>query len=131
MCIFIALLARSEQLKVLGRAAIVPSFFNINEPLIFGLPIVYNPYLAIPFFLAPMVTASVAYAAINFHFIRPIVIQAPWPSPVGIGAFISTVDWKAAVLAVICVIIAFLIYLPFIKIYDTKLYNDEQGRSQA
>lgn len=96
-----------------------------------GLPIVYNPYLAIPFFLAPMVTASVAYAAINFHIIRPIVIQAPWPSPAGIGAFISTVDWKAAVLAIICVVIAFIIYLPFIKIYDTKLYNDEQGKTQV
>jgi len=131
LCIFITLLARSEQLKVLGRASIVPSLFNINEPLIFGLPIVYNPYLAIPFFLAPMATASVAYAAINFHIIRPIVIQAPWPSPAGIGAFISTVDWKAAVLAIICVVIAFIIYLPFIKIYDTKLYNDEQGKTQV
>lgn len=131
LCIFIALMARSEQLKVLGRASIVPAFFNINEPLIFGLPIVYNPYLAIPFFLAPMATASLAYFSINFHIIRPIIAQAPWPSPVGVGAFISTVDWKASVLAVICVIVAFLIYLPFIKMYDSKLARDEHANAQA
>ena len=67
LTIFIAFLARSEQLKVLGRAGIVPSIFNINEPIIFGLPIIYNPYLAIPFFLAPMVCASTAYWAIKFN----------------------------------------------------------------
>ena len=55
LTIFIAFLARSEQLKVLGRAGIVHSIFNINEPIIFGLPIIYKPYIAIPFFLEPMV----------------------------------------------------------------------------
>src|SRR5699024_9453699 len=67
MCIFIAFLARSKQLRVLGKAALAPGIFNINEPLIFGLPIVYNPYLAIPFFLAPMVSASIGYWAIKLR----------------------------------------------------------------
>src|SRR5699024_5316659 len=56
LCIVIAFFARSKQLSVLGKASIVPGVFNINEPLIFGLPIIYNPFLAIPFFLAPMVS---------------------------------------------------------------------------
>lgn len=72
-----------------------------------------------------MGTASMAYATFHFNLIRPIITQAPWPSPVGIGAFLSTLDWKAVVLAFVCVTGAFLICYPFIKIYDKKLYTQE------
>ncbi|RXT58222.1 PTS cellobiose transporter subunit IIC [Lacticaseibacillus chiayiensis] len=126
LCLFIAFAAHSEQLKVLGRASLAPAFFNINEPLIFGLPIVYNPYLAIPFFLAPMASASLAYAAFYFRLINPIITQAPWPSPLGFGALISTVDIRAVIVAILCAIVAFLIWFPFIKLYDAKLVNDEK-----
>lgn len=128
LTIFIAFLAKSEQLKVLGRAGIVPSIFNINEPIIFGVPIIYNPYLAIPFFLAPMVSASTAYWAIKLQLVNPIIAQVPWPSPIGIGAFIGTAgDFRALLLALINGVIAFLIYLPFIKIYDNKLLKEESA----
>lgn len=130
LTIFIAFLAKSEQLKVLGRAGIVPSIFNINEPMVFGLPIIYNPYLAIPFFLAPMVCASTAYWAIKLNIINPIIAQIPWPSPIGIGAFIGTAgDYRAVLLALLNGIIAFLIYLPFVKMYDNKLVKEEQENS--
>ncbi len=128
MTIFIAFLARSEQLKVLGRASLGPSIFNINEPIIFGLPIVYNPFMAIPFFLAPITTASLAYWATKLQLVKPIIAQMPWPAPAGTGAFIGTGgDIKAVILAFICVIVAFIIYFPFIKYYDNKLYREEQG----
>lgn len=128
LTIFIAFLAKSEQLKVLGRAGIVPSIFNINEPIIFGLPIIYNPYLAIPFFLAPMVSASTAFWAIKLQLVNPIIAQVPWPSPIGIGAFIGTAgDFRALLLALINGVIAFLIYLPFIKMYDNKLLKEESA----
>ena len=127
LTIFIALLAKSEQLKVLGRAGVVPSIFNINEPMVFGLPIIYNPYLAIPFFLAPMVCASTGYWAIKLNFVNPIIAQVPWPTPIGIGAFIGTAgDYRALLLALLNGVIAFLIYLPFIKMYDNKLLQEEQ-----
>ncbi|MHC5246986.1 PTS cellobiose transporter subunit IIC [Enterococcus sp. LJL120] len=130
--LFLVYLAKSQQLRVLGRAAIVPVLFNINEPLIFGVPMIYNPYLAIPFFLAPMASASIAYFAIQFEFIKPMIAQMPWPSPVGIGAFIgSGGDWKAAVVAFICAIVAFLIYFPFAKTYDAKLVKEEQAKLAA
>ncbi|AGX41998.1 PTS cellobiose transporter subunit IIC [Clostridium saccharobutylicum] len=130
LTIFVAFLAKSEQLKVLGRAGLVPSIFNINEPMIFGLPIIYNPYLAIPFFLAPMVCASTAYWAITLHVVNPIIAQVPWPSPIGIGAFIGTAgDFRAILLALINGVLAFLIYFPFIKMYDAKLVNEEQTNS--
>ncbi|WP_239732617.1 MULTISPECIES: PTS cellobiose transporter subunit IIC [unclassified Mammaliicoccus] len=128
LCVFIAILAKSEQLKVLGKASLVPGIFNINEPLVFGLPIVYNPFLAIPFFLAPMVSASIGYWTIKLELVKPIIAQVPWPSPIGFGAFIGTAGSLMAVLvSIICAIVSFLIWLPFIKIYDSKLVEQEKG----
>ncbi|MDT3994874.1 PTS cellobiose transporter subunit IIC [Mammaliicoccus sp. H-M34] len=128
LCIFIAFLAKSEQLKVLGKASLVPGLFNINEPLVFGLPIVYNPFLAIPFFLAPMVSASIGYWTIKLELVKPIIAQVPWPSPIGFGAFIGTAGSLMAVLvSLICGFVAFLIWFPFIKIYDKKLVEQEKG----
>ncbi|MDN3954755.1 PTS cellobiose transporter subunit IIC [Sporolactobacillus laevolacticus] len=130
LILFITFVAKSEQLKILGRASIVPGLFNINEPIIFGLPIVYNPYMAIPFFLAPITSASIAYFAIKLKIVLPIIAQVPWPTPIGLGAFIGTAgDWKAIILAFVCAIAAFLIYFPFIKYYDTKLVKEEQKKA--
>lgn len=132
LCIFIAFFAKSKQLSVLGKAALVPGIFNINEPLIFGLPIVYNPFLAIPFFLAPMVSASIGYWAIKLNIVQPIVAMMPWPTPAGLGAFISTGgDYMAALVAFLCVFVAFLVWLPFIKIYDNRLLEQEKGEEPA
>ncbi|WP_182200247.1 PTS cellobiose transporter subunit IIC [Paraliobacillus salinarum] len=128
LCIFIAFLAKSKQLNVLGKAALAPGIFNINEPIIFGLPVVYNPYLAVPFFLAPMVSATIGYWAIKLHIVQPVIAQVPWPTPIGIGAFISTGGYfMAPVVALICGLAAFLVWLPFIKMYDSKLVKQEQG----
>lgn len=126
LVLFIAFFAKSNQLKLVGKASLIPGLFNINEPIIFGLPIAYNPYLAVPFFLAPMASASLAYFAIRFGFVQPMIAQMPWPSPIGIAALIgSGGDWKAAVLAILCAVLAFFIWFPFIKFYDNKLLGEE------
>ena len=128
MTLFIAFFAKSEQLKMLGRAAIGPALFNINEPIIFGMPVVYNPILAIPFMLAPIVSASIAFLAVNSGLVGKAIVQTPWPSPAGIGAFVgSGGDIKAGILAIVCVLVAFAIWLPFVKVYDAKLVKEEQG----
>ncbi|MFZ2757221.1 MAG: PTS cellobiose transporter subunit IIC [Atopobiaceae bacterium] len=120
-------LAHSEQLKAIGKAEAIPAIFNINEPLLFGLPIVYNPDLAIPFFLAPMASASIAYWAITLGLCNPIIVAMPWPTPLGIGAFISTGgDWRAAIVALVGVAVAGAIYYPFFKRYDAKLCKEEE-----
>ncbi|MHC5228902.1 PTS cellobiose transporter subunit IIC [Enterococcus sp. LJL99] len=130
MVIFITFFAKSTQLSALGKAAIVPSFFNINEPILFGMPVVYNPYTAIPFFLAPMSSMSVAYFAIKWHLVNPPIAQVPWPTPLGLSGFIgSGGDWRAFVLGVVCAVIAFVIWFPFIKFYDGKLYHEEQAKA--
>lgn len=121
------ILAKSEQLKAIGKASIAPAIFNINEPVIFGMPIVYNPILAIPFILAPMVSATIGYLGISLGFVKPIVALQPWPTPLGISAFLATGgDWKAVVLALASVAAATIIYYPFFKAYDKKLLKEQE-----
>ena len=132
MTFFIAFCAKSSQLKILGRASAVPAIFNINEPIIFGMPIVYNPYLAIPFLLAPMACGTLGYFAISSGFMNPIIALVPWPSPMGLGAFIGTGgDYRAMFVAILSAILALVIYLPFVKMYDNKLYKEEQVKSET
>jgi len=126
LTIWMAFRAKSEQLGALGKVSIVPGFFNINEPIIFGTPILYNPTMAIPFILAPMVTATIAYVVLNLGWVSPIIAQNPWPAPVGLGAFIATGgDWRSIVLALFNVLVAFAIYYPFARMYDKRLVGEE------
>ncbi|MCS4488338.1 PTS cellobiose transporter subunit IIC [Streptococcus sciuri] len=126
LCIWCAFCARSQQLSAIGKASVVPGIFNINEPLIFGLPIIYNPALAIPFICAPIVSMTIYYFAMKLNLIHAIVAQVPWPTPVGIGAFLGTADVKAIPLAIICAVAAFLVYCPFLYRYDKQLLDEEE-----
>ncbi|MGT2906243.1 PTS cellobiose transporter subunit IIC [Streptococcus dentiloxodontae] len=125
LCIWCAFRARSAQLSAIGKASVIPAIFNINEPLIFGLPIIYNPALAIPFMTAPIVSASIYYAVMKLNLIHAVIGQVPWPTPVGIGAFLGTTDLKAIPVALLCTVAAFLVYWPFIRHYDRKLLKEE------
>ncbi|WP_162011744.1 PTS cellobiose transporter subunit IIC [Streptococcus sp. S784/96/1] len=125
LCIWCAFRARSAQLSAIGKASIVPGIFNINEPLIFGLPIIYNPALAIPFMTAPIASMSVYYFAMKTNLINAVVAQVPWPTPVGIGAFLGTADVKAIPVALVCSLVAFLVYWPFVRQYDKQLLAEE------
>lgn len=127
VAIWLAFRSRSKQLNEIGKVELVPSLFNINEPLLFGLPIVYNVDLAIPFIFAPMASGLLAYVAIATHIVPKIRVQQPWPTTVGIGGFLATASWKGAVLAVLCALVAFIVWYPFIRRYDHKLLRQEQA----
>lgn len=127
MALWMAFAARSKQLRELGKLEAVPAVFNINEPLLFGLPIVYNIKFFIPFLAAPMVCSMTAYAAIATHLVPKIIVQQPWPIPVGLGGMMATASWQGFVLAVVNAMIAFLIWYPFIKHYDNELLKKEQA----
>ncbi|PFL13074.1 PTS lactose transporter subunit IIC [Bacillus cereus] len=119
---------RSKYSKALSRSCIVPGIFNINEPVIFGLPIVLNPILIIPFVITPLVTATIAYAATAMGFVTPTHIMPPWTLPAPIGAYLATGgDWRAVVLVLINIAISFLIYLPFFKMYDKNMLEIEKN----
>ncbi|WEV37424.1 PTS cellobiose transporter subunit IIC [Lactobacillus sp. ESL0677] len=126
VAIWLLLRARSAQLKEIGKVEIVPAIFNINEPLIFGLPIVYNANLLIPFVGAPLVSGLIAYLGIVTHLVPKIIAQQPWPTPIGLSGLIATASWQGAVLSIVCAIAAFLVWYPFIKHYDNVLLKQEK-----
>ncbi|KRL40303.1 PTS cellobiose transporter subunit IIC [Liquorilactobacillus nagelii] len=127
MAIWLFSRAKSAQLREIGKAEIVPAIFNINEPIIFGLPIVYNVQLFIPFVFAPLASGIVAYLAVTSKLVHKIIVQQPWPTPVGLGGFIATASWEGAVLAIICAAVAFAVWYPFIRHYDRTLLKKEQA----
>lgn len=118
--------AKTKYTKTLGRTVLVPGLFNINEPVIFGMPIVLNPTLIIPFVIVPLVTATLSYFATVLGFVNPTYIMVPWTLPAPIGAYLATGgDWRAIILVLVNIAISFMIYLPFFKMYEQKLMQQE------
>ena len=118
---------KSERIKQLGKLSLVPGIFGINEPIIFGLPIVLNPIIAIPFILVPMVNLFLSYYATVFGIIpRTTGVNIPWTTPIGFSGYLSTGSWRAAVWQFFLLILGMFMYYPFIKILDKKYLMEEQ-----
>ena len=119
--------SKSAYGKSLGKTAFIPAVCNINEPLIFGTPIVLNPQLIIPFILAPLANGIVTWIAMSAGLVNKVVASAPWTLPGPIGAFLATgSDWRAIVLNVVLIVLSILIYYPFFTMYDKSLLAQEQ-----
>lgn len=132
LVIVMLIFAKSDYLKKVGRAAAAPSIFNINEPVIFGVPIVLNPLLIIPFILTPLITATISYMATSIGFVSATFVKPPWTLPAPIGAYLATGgDWRAIILVFINMTISAFIYLPFFKIYDRKMLLMEEGEGET
>ncbi|WP_232698232.1 PTS sugar transporter subunit IIC [Brevibacillus daliensis] len=126
------LFAKSRYSKTLGKTVVTPSIFNINEPVIFGIPIVLNPIMVIPFVIVPLITATLSYYVTVLGFVNPTYIKVPWTLPAPIGAYLSTGgDWRAIILVVVNILISFLIYLPFFKMYDNRLVEQENEENSV
>lgn len=120
----------SIQIKQVGRTSIIPSIFNINEPVIFGLPIVLNPVLFIPFVLAPVVVVTINYIMFTTGILPPVVIQPPFTVPLGFGGFLATGgSFMAILIQIINVLVATAIYYPFFKRYEKQLIKQQQSAS--
>lgn len=131
LAIAMILTGKSAFTKSLSKTVFVPAIFNINEPIMFGTPVVMNPILMIPFIVAPMVLGTIAWFATKLDLVNRVSIIAPWTLPGPIGAFIATNnDWRAIVLSLILIVIATIIYIPFFKIYDNSLLAEEKGNEQ-
>ena len=106
--------------RKLGKIAIVPALFNINEPFLFGVPIVANPLLAIPCVLAPLVCGFIAWVTISGGLVSPPFIEVPWVLPCFLGAPLSTQDWRSLVLLAVNFVVAGAIWYPFLRAYAKK-----------
>lgn len=123
--------SKAKQLKTLGRLAIVPSIFNINEPLIFGIPLVLNPTLAIPFILAQTVNGLLTYLIMYMDIIGKTFTYVPWTTPAPLGAALSTMDVKAFVWIIILIVVDLIIWYPFFKSYEKQLVLEEKVAEKA
>ncbi|WP_447877916.1 PTS sugar transporter subunit IIC [Serratia fonticola] len=113
--------SRRKEMKEIGKLSLGPSFFNINEPVIFGMPIMLNPILAIPFIITPLVTGAIGYFATSLGFAGKAVVMVPWTTPPIINAWLSTAGSMGAVVTqMVCIVVAILIYLPFVKVASNR-----------
>ncbi|EGU32480.1 PTS system, cellobiose-specific IIC component [Vibrio ichthyoenteri ATCC 700023] len=118
--------SRSAHLKSIGRMSVVPGFFQINEPVIFGTPLVLNPTLFLPFLLVPVINATIAYFAVHAGFVGMGVATTPWTTPAIIGASWGSGWTFAPVLLVIgLMILDIFLYLPFFKMFEKQVLAEE------
>lgn len=107
---------KNKPYMVVNNLAAAPGIFNINEPLMFGLPLVLNPIMFIPFILTPMVCVTTAYFATSFGWVPVATVMPPWVTPPIIGGFLATQSFAGGLLAAINLVIAVLIYMPFVSL---------------
>ncbi len=133
LVIAIFIVGKSQQLKTLSRLAIAPAIFNISEPIIFGVPIVMNPIMMIPFVLSNLSIGILTYAAMAFNLVsKPAGLAIPWTVPAPISGFLATNgDFRAVILQVIAIALSVLIYLPFVKVWDKQKVEEENMLIEA
>ncbi|MEO7038760.1 MAG: PTS transporter subunit EIIC [Candidatus Elarobacter sp.] len=116
--VLLLLRSRVARLRRFAYATILPSLINVNEPVIFGLPLAYNPVLAVPFVVAPVVLAGTTYAALALGLVARPIIYVPSLLPAFLNVFLATLDWRACVLTALNLVIAGAIWLPFVRVYE-------------
>lgn len=133
LAIFLVVRKRKEYREV-AKLSLAPGIFQINESVMYGLPIVLNPILFIPFLLVPGVLSLIAYFATAIGLVPPTYVVIPWISPVGIGAFLGTGakgigSIMAGILALVNFAVATLIYLPFVKMAEKQAIDREKAKN--
>ncbi|CQR45919.1 Oligo-beta-mannoside permease IIC component [Paraliobacillus sp. PM-2] len=123
--------SKSKTLNPIGKASIIPSLFGINEPVIFGAPIVLNPFLFIPFVFGPPIIGGINYFMFSSGIIGKPIVEPPGFLPPGVGAFIMTLDWKAIIAVIVSLIVMTLIYYPFFKAFEKDELRKEERQEDT
>ena len=118
--------AKSEQLKAVGKVSLLPGFFNVNEPMAFGVPIVYNPIMAIPYILTPIILTIISWIGYEIGFLVPGHIMFLSLMPLGVAEFIGTLNLKNFIFPWLMIPVTALIYYPFFRVYDKQLCEQEK-----
>jgi len=117
--------AKSKQLKAVSKAAIVPGIFNINEPVTFGFPIMYNPIMAIPYILTPLITMLVLWLGYAIGFFKPAYVLIMSLLPLFMGEFLGSMAWQNLFIPIVGIVVGLIVYYPFFKVYDKQLVEKE------
>ncbi|MFV0447122.1 MAG: PTS sugar transporter subunit IIC [Vibrio sp.] len=129
--IYLAIKSQSNQLKSVGKIGIIPSIFNINEPILFGFPVIMNPLFLLPFVFIPMINATIAWFLSSAHILDRVVLMIPWSVPAPIGA-----AWAAngsvvnALMVIFAMVNAYFLYLPFFRAHEKILVEQEKERAE-
>jgi PTS system cellobiose-specific IIC component len=129
--VVLLLRSRVARLRTFAWATIVPSLINVNEPVIFGLPVAYNPVLAVPFVVAPVVLSCTTYAALALGWVARPAFYMPSSIPTFASTFFATLDWRACVLVALNLLVAGAIWLPFVRVYERAEAARERAPSAA
>ncbi|MCB5132655.1 lactose-specific PTS transporter subunit EIIC [Streptococcus mutans] len=126
-------LCKSKRNKAIGRASVVPTFFGVNEPILFGAPIVLNPVFFIPFILAPIVNVWIFKFFVDTLGMNSFFANLPWTTPGPIGIVLGTgFAVLSFVLAALLILVDTVIYYPFVKVYDEQILAEEaEGKSSS
>lgn len=119
--------AKSQQLKAIGKASIIPGFFGINEPVAFGAPVVFNPIMMIPYVLGSLILGIIMWISYLIGFQEPGYILVMSLMPIGIAGFLPAMSMKNAFFQIAMIPVMALIWYPFFKVYDKQLYAKEQA----
>lgn len=122
---FLMMKSKSKQLNTVGKVGFIPSIFGISEPLIFGTPLMLNPIFFFPFIFTSVLNATVTYICMYYGIVGKTFAVFSWQMPAPIGAFLSTMDWRAVVLVLLLIVLDGVIYLPFLKVYEKDLVKLE------
>ncbi|HFU3728692.1 TPA: lactose-specific PTS transporter subunit EIIC [Streptococcus suis] len=121
-------LTKSKRNKAIGRASVVPTFFGVNEPILFGAPLVLNPVFFVPFILAPIANVWIFKFFVDTLKMNSFSVNLPWTTPGPLGIIMGTNFAPLAfALAILLVVVDVLIYYPFLKVYDEQILAEEQS----
>ena len=121
-------LTKSKRNRAIGRASVVPTFFGVNEPILFGAPLVLNPIFFIPFIFAPIANVWIFKFFIETLGMNSFTANLPWTTPAPLGLVLGTnFQVLSFILAVLLIVVDVVIYYPFLKVYDEQILEEERS----
>ena len=124
--------SRSKTYRSLGKICAPPTIFNINEPLVFGFPIMLNPMVLVPYILTPLILQTITYGLMYFGLIGKVVVAIPWTTPPLLSGYLATGgDWRAVLWQAVALVISVCVYYPFFKASEKSKLKEEQMLEQA
>ncbi|UWI44041.1 PTS sugar transporter subunit IIC [Lactobacillus paragasseri] len=131
LLIVVFAICKSKRLLELGKLAILPGVFGINEPVIFGLPVVLNPVIVIPFILCPVLNTLISGIVMKLGWVAwTNGVQLPWTTPPIISGWLATGSWTGSALQIVEIILNILIYYPFVKMLDKQYLKEEKAAAE-
>lgn len=131
LLIVVFAICKSKRIRELGKLAILPGIFGINEPVIFGLPVVLNPVIVVPFILCPVLNTLISGLAMDWGLVAKTTgVMLTWTTPPIISGWLATGSWTGSVLQIVEILLNIAIYYPFVKALDKQYLKEEKAAAE-